>query len=139
MSLVKTSDVREWWAPILALVMIVALSTISFVLLHRTYPPIGTTPAAAEPGLAEASTEHAVAQQAPGGPASPSGDADGPAAGPTSGPEQVTVQSEHVGVQSKQVTIESDQVSVKSLRALETIDPRELLRRAAVPTDTMLQ
>lgn len=116
MSLVKRIDAGDWWGPVAALVMILALAAISFVLLHGTYPPVGASwPMAVAPAPAP---DEQVAPEAAQGRASAGHAADERTADEISASEQVTF---------------------KSRRAVETIDPRELLRRGAAPTGSMLE
>jgi hypothetical protein len=139
MSLVKTTDGADPWAPLAALVMILALATISFVLVHRTYAPIGMATAASAPSPAPhqqvatsqqvAPDQHVARQQqvAPDQQAAPEA-AQGPA-WPGDGAEEPAADQPPA----------SEHVTFKSLRALETVDAHELLRHGAVPTGSMLQ
>jgi hypothetical protein len=142
MSFVRRLGVRQLWAPIVALVMILTFATMSLLLLRDTSAPVGATPLAAgssSPAVdeqvpsdaAEAEQTPAkqtsaeqtpagqtLAEQAPRGPAAPNQVPDEPTADQTSASEQSTF---------------------KSRRALETIDPRELLRQGAVPQANVLK
>jgi hypothetical protein len=117
-------------APVFALVMILAFATVCLLVLRAAYAPVGAMPPEARssaPAAAEqappdrAEVKQAPPEQTPAAQAAP-GQAPGEAAEPNPNPEEPT--ADRVSA--------SEQKTFRSRKALETVDPRELLRQSAV-------
>lgn len=116
------------WAPLVGVAMFLSFATIVVLLLTDTSAPASATPPAAEPPHQQADG------RAPPDPAAPYQDPDDPTAGRTSASETSPAPQPGVPPDSEASTPTArEQRILKSRRALETVDPRELLRQATIP------
>ena len=137
MSFVRRLDMGKLWAPIIAVAILTSV-TIAFLLVRDTSAPVSATPPAAEPSYQVADkqvpsdpgkAEQAAADQATREPAAPHQDPDDRTADQISASE--TPQPETSP--APQPDVPPQQTIFRSRRALETIDPRELLRQGHIP------
>jgi hypothetical protein len=126
----KRSHVGKPAAPVFALVMILAFATICLLVLRDTYAPGGAmpteAPSSAPAAAGQAPPDRAEAKQAPPEqtPAAQSAAEGGPSAPAEPNPDPEEPTADRVSA--------SEQKTFRSRKALETVDPRELLRQGAV-------
>ena len=144
MSSVRRPDMEKLWT-LVAVAMVLASVTIAVLLLGDTSAPVSATPPAAGPSYQAADNqvppepaeaEQTPADQTPREPAAPYQNPDDPtadqlAASEMPRPEASPAPQPGVTQDSESSPpISSEQSVFKSRRALETVDPRELLRQA---------
>ncbi len=121
---IKKPDIKKPSALIVAVVMVLTSGTIAFLLIGDTFAPVSAPPPAAGPSYQAADkqvpsdpaeAEQTPADQTPREPAAPYRNPDDPTNSENSPPSA------------------SEQRIFKSRKALETVDPRELLRQATMP------
>jgi hypothetical protein len=132
-------------APIVALAMILTFFTIACLLILDTSAPVSATPPAADEHVPSdvAEAERTPAEQAPRGPVAPQPTEPTPRAPPVpqqaeltprepAAPQQVELHQTPDDPTADRISA-SEQIVFKSRGALETVDPRELLRQGAFP------
>jgi hypothetical protein len=133
MSFVRRVDIEKLGAPIVAVVFILTFLTIAFQLLRETSAPLSAAPPAAGPSY------QAAVDQVPSEPAPPYQRPDDPRTNQIPASEMPRAETSPVpqpGVpQDPEDSSPSagEQRIFKSRRALETVDPRELLRQVNMP------
>jgi len=127
---IKKPDIKKPSALIVAVVMVLTSGAIAFLLIGDAFAPVSAPPPAAGPSYHAADTQvpsvpaeagRTAADQTPREPAAPHQNPDDPSA------DQLSASSEDSPPSA------SEQRIFKSRKALETVDPRELLRQATMP------
>ena len=127
MSFVRRLDMKKLSPLIVAVVLVLASGTIAFLLIGDTSAPVSATPLSYQAADMQVPSDPAQAEQAPADrtprePAAPHQNPDDPTAGKISASEMPPPDPSA-----------SEQSRFKSRRALETVDPRELLRQGKLP------